>query len=176
MDQFVYQKLMESETLGFTDPFKDLGTFDSVLMKFVEPVEKLVNKYSGNPDSPYWQERIKEMRKLYIEYLECSQSHNESLDYRLRNDEAKKHADEIVTTYLKLGFRFKEIEGKIKLPTKRLRRNWRRSDYVETAKPRFYLKEKLRNGNSFPKHNLPSSLELNKEIDKQWILNKFFAQ
>ncbi|MDO4668099.1 MAG: modification methylase Sau96I, partial [Streptococcus sp.] len=97
MDQFIYQKLVESEPLGFIDPFEDLGTFDSVLMKFVEPVERLVNKYSGNPYNPYWQERIKEMRKLYIEYLECSQSHNELLDYRLRNDEAKKHADEIVT-------------------------------------------------------------------------------
>lgn len=165
MDQFVYQKLMESEPLGFIDPFKDLGTFDSALMKFVEPVEKLVNKYSGTSYNSYWQERIKEMRELYIEYLECSQNHNEPLVYRLRNKESREHADEIITTYLKLGFRFKEIEGKVKLPVKRLRRNWRRSDYVETAKPRFYLKENLRNGNSYPKHSLPSSLALNKEVN-----------
>lgn len=165
MDQFIYQKLVESEPLGFIDPFEDLGTFDSALMKFVEPVEWLVNRYSGEPYNPYWQAKIKEMRELYIEYLESSQTHNEPLDYRLRNDEAKKHADEIVTTYLKLGFRFKEIEERVKLPIKRLRRNWRRSDYVETAKPRFYLKENLRYGNSYPKHNLPSSLALNKKIN-----------
>lgn len=130
MDQFIYQKLVESEPLGFIDPFEDLGTFDSVLMKFVEPVERLVNKYSGKPYNSYWQAKIKEMRELYIEYLESSQTHNEQLNYRLRNDEAKKHADEIVTTYLKLGFRFKEIEEKVKLPIKRLRSKWRRSDYV----------------------------------------------
>lgn len=166
MDQYIYQKLVESEPLGFIDPFEDLGTFDSVLMKFVEPVERLVNKYSGKPYSLYWQAKIKEMRGLYIEYLENSQTHNEQLDYRLRNDEAKKHADEIVTTYLKLGFRFKEIEEKVKLPIKRLRRNWRRSDYVKTASPCFYLKSNLMRGNTYPKRSLPASLILknDKEI------------
>ena len=160
MDQFIYQKLVESEQLGFIDPFEDLGTFDSALMKFVEPVERLVNRYSGKPYNPYWQAKIKEMRAIYIEYLESSQTHNEQLDYRLRNNEAKKHADEIVKTYLKLGFRFKEIEGKVKLPPKRLRRNWRRSDYVETANPCFYLKSNLAKGNNYPKRTLPNSLAL----------------
>lgn len=163
MDQFIYQKLVESEPLGFIDPFEDLGTFDSVLMKFVEPVERLVNKYSGKPYNSYWQAKIKEMRELYIEYLESSQTHNEQLNYRLRNDEAKKHADEIVTTYLKLGFRFKEIEEKVKLPIKRLRRKWRRSDYVKTASPCFYLKSNLTRDNAYPKRSLPTSLILENE-------------
>lgn len=35
MDQFIYQKLVESEPLGFIDPFEDLGTFDSVLMNLL---------------------------------------------------------------------------------------------------------------------------------------------
>lgn len=163
MDQFIYQKLVESEPLGFIDPFEDLGTFDSVLMKFVEPVERLVNKYSGKRYNSYWQAKIKEMRELYIEYLESSQTHNEQLNYRLRNDEAKKHADEIVTTYLKLGFRFKEIEEKVKLPIKRLRSKWRRSDYVKTASPCFYLKSNLTRGNAYPKRSLPTSLILENE-------------
>lgn len=170
MDQFIYQKLVESEPLGFIDPFEDLGTFDSALMKFVEPVEWLVNRYSAEPYNPYWQAKIKEMRELYIEYLESSQTHNEPLDYRLRNDEAKKHADEIVTTYLKLGFRFKDIEERVKLPIKRLRRNWRRSDYVKTASPRFYLKSNLTRGNAYPKRSLPASLIL--ENDKEMYDDK----
>lgn len=165
MDQFIYQKLVESEPLGFINPFEDLGTFDSVLMKFVEPVEMLVNKYSDTPYSPYWQEKIKEMRKLYVEYMETCQE-NDSLNYRLRNKETKAHADEIVTTYLRLGFRFKEIEKRIVFPIKRLRRYWRRSDYIKTAKPYFYLKSNLIVGNSEPERILPVSLTLknNKEV------------
>ena len=64
----LYEKLLNSEPLGFIDPLTDLGEFDKVQMKFRKPVRSLTNKYSGQPYNPYWQEKIEEMRLLYIQY------------------------------------------------------------------------------------------------------------
>lgn len=64
----LYEKLLNSEPLGFIDPFTDLGEFDGVQMKFKAPVHQLKNKYSGQPYSQKWQLKIEEMRKLYIQY------------------------------------------------------------------------------------------------------------
>ena len=54
----LYEQLMTSEPMGLIDPLTDLGEFDFVQMKFKEPVRNLVNKYSGNPYSPSWQEKM----------------------------------------------------------------------------------------------------------------------
>ncbi|HEL1619362.1 modification methylase Sau96I [Streptococcus suis] len=163
MNHQLYQKLLTCEPLGFIDPFTDLGEFDGVRLTFTEPVGQLVNKYSGKPYNAYWQKRIEEMRELYIEYREDFSQSDEPLDYRLRNKKARESADEIVTTYLKLGFRFKEIEDKARLPIKRLRRNWRRSDHVEMVKPCFFLKSSLAEGDDHPQSTLPSSLTLSND-------------
>ncbi|TDE69153.1 modification methylase Sau96I, partial [Streptococcus vicugnae] len=42
----LYEELLNSESLGFIDPFTDLGEFDVVQMKFKESVHQLRNKYS----------------------------------------------------------------------------------------------------------------------------------
>ena len=80
---------------------------------------------------------------------------------RVRNKESKEHVNEIVTTYLKLGFRFKEIEARISLFNTRLRSNWKRSDYVTTIRPEFYLKRDLQDGYSVPNTTLPRSMKIN---------------
>ena len=36
-----YDQLINSEPIGFIDPFTDLGEFDSIQMKFCEPVRNL---------------------------------------------------------------------------------------------------------------------------------------
>ena len=44
----LYNELIQSEPLGFIDPFSDLGEFDPLQLKFKQPVKDLVNRYSGN--------------------------------------------------------------------------------------------------------------------------------
>lgn len=51
----LYNELIQSEPLGFIDPFSDLGEFDPLQLKFKQPVKDLVNRYSGQPYSLAWQ-------------------------------------------------------------------------------------------------------------------------
>ena len=59
------------EPLGFIDPLKDLGTFDSYHMCFLETVEKLRSPWSGDQYLPKWQVKIEEMRGVYIKWQEA---------------------------------------------------------------------------------------------------------
>ncbi|AXQ78549.1 modification methylase Sau96I [Streptococcus chenjunshii] len=158
-----YNQLINSEPMGFIDPLTDLGEFDSVQMKFKEPVSKLINKYSCQPYNLNWQKKIEKMRVLYIQYQKSLklEDQDQAVHNRVRNKESKEHVHEIVTTYLKLGFRFKEIESKVSLFNTRLRRKWRRSDYVTTTNPEFYLKKDLQNGYCLPTPSLPQSMKVN---------------
>ena len=167
MDQFVYQKLLESEPLGFIDPLTDLGEFDFVQMKFKEPVCQLINKYSGQPYNPNWQNKIEQMRGLYIHYQKSTKLEDEAFRSRVRNQEYKEYIHKIVTTYLSLGFKFKEIEKRLPLSYKQLIRGRKRSDYVQTVKPCFYLKSNLKKGNPYPKRRLPNSLALTIEEENE---------
>lgn len=157
-----YDQLINSEPLGFIDPLTDLGEFDSVQMKFREPVRNLKNKYSGKPYNLNWQNKIEEIRKLYIQYQKSLilDDEEQEVHHRVRNKKSKKHLNEIVTTYLKLGFRFKEIEARVSLFNTRLRRNWKRSDYVTTTSPEFYLKRDLQDGYTMPSSTLPESMKI----------------
>lgn len=159
----LYQQLVNSDPLGFIDPFEDLGEFDSVQMKFREPVSVLKNKYSGQPYNLNWQKKIEEMRVLYIQYqkLVKLEDQEQRIHKRLRNKKARGHVHEIITTYLELGFRFREIESKVALFNTRLRRNWKRSDYVMTVNTEFYLKKDLQNGYCSPGSFLPQSMKIN---------------
>lgn len=163
MSNYFYNQLLESEPLGFIDPLQDLGEFDSIQMKFKEPVSQLINKYSGIPYSLHWQKKIEEMRSLYIQYQESLKSEDLKLDIhnRVRDKREKAHVHEIVTTYLCLGFRFREIEERVSLSNTRLRRNWKRSNYVTAASPEFYLKRDLQEGYSLPNSALPQSMKVN---------------
>ena len=103
------------------------------------------------------------MRVLYIQYQKSLKLEDEeqAVHNRVRNKESKEHVHEIVTTYLKLGFRFKEIESRVSLFNTRLRRNWKRSDYVTTTNPEFYLKKDLQDGYCMPRSSLPESMKVN---------------
>lgn len=158
-----YNQLINSEPIGFIDPFTDLGEFDSIQMKFKQPVRNLVNKYSGKPYNLSWQNKIEQMRVLYIKYQKSLKLEDEEQEVhnRVKNKKSKKYVHEIVTTYLKLGFRFKEIEARVSLFNTRFRRNWKRSDYVTTDNPEFYLKKDLQNGYCSPNSFLPRSMKIN---------------
>lgn len=158
-----YNQLINSEPIGFIDPFTDLVEFDSIQMKFKQPVRNLVNKYSGKPYNLSWQNKIEQMRVLYIKYQKSLKLEDEEQEVhnRVKNKKSKKYVHEIVTTYLKLGFRFKEIEARVSLFNTRLRRNWKRSDYVTTDNPEFYLKKDLQNGYCSPNSFLPRSMKIN---------------
>lgn len=158
-----YNQLINSEPLGFIDPLTDLGEFDSVQMKFKEPVGKLINKYSGQSYNLKWQNKIEQMRVLYIQYQKSLmlEDRNQDIRNRVRNRESKEHVHKIVTTYLKLGFKFKEIEKRLPLSYKQLIRGRKRSDYVTTRNPEFYIKQDLQEGYCFPNPTLPQSMKVN---------------
>ena len=67
-----YQQLLQADPTGFIDPFKDLGTYDSRLNKFKEPVSELLNPFSGRPYSKIWQRRIETMREIFISYIKST--------------------------------------------------------------------------------------------------------
>ena len=67
-----YQQLLQADPTGFIDPFKDLGTYDSRLNKFKEPVSELLNPFSGRPYSKIWQKRIETMREIFISYIKST--------------------------------------------------------------------------------------------------------
>lgn len=159
----LYNELIQSEPLGFIDPFSDLGEFDSLQLKFKQPVKDLVNRYSGQPYSLTWQHKIMEMRKLFIAYQIALNEEDKQINFqrRTRSEESKEHANAIVTTYLKLGFSFKEIEKRVSLSYKQLRRGWRRSDHIMTNSPEFYSKRDLSEGYCLPGKKLPKSMRIN---------------
>lgn len=157
----LYDQLLNSEPMGFIDPFSDLGEFDLVQMKFTEPVSQLVNKYSGKPYSLVWQLKIKEMRELYIAYQAALYESDKSNFQIRRNRINREHIEDIVTTYLRLGFNFREIEQRTSLTYKQLRRGWKRSDHVATAQAEFYSKTNLTEGKFLATHKLPKSMKVN---------------
>ncbi len=158
-----YNQLIESEPMGFIDPLKDLGEFDFVQMKFKHPVRQLVNKYSGKPYTLQWQRKIEEMRILYIRYQESlkAEDEREAVQKRLRSSQSKAQAKEVIATYLQLGFRFREIERRVNLSYKTLRRNYSRTQYIRATSPEFYLKRDLQDGLVFPMNTLPESMKIN---------------
>lgn len=154
----LYEQLIKSEPMGFINPLEDLGEFDVFQMKFKKPVRLLVNKHSGQPYPLHWQNKIEEMRGLYIQYQLALREEQEIR--RVRKTEDKKHIEKIVTTYLSLGFRFSEIENKVQMSNKRLRDLFRRSDYVTTSSPEFFNKEDIQAGYFLPEKHLPSSMRV----------------
>lgn len=159
----LYEELLNSEPFGFIDPFTDLGEFDIVQMKFKEPVHQLKNKYSDQPYSKKWQLKIEEMRKLYIQYQLSLQEKDRKEEYykRERTTDSKEHSNEIVTTYLKLGFGFRDIEKQVSISYRTLQRRWNRSDYVQTVETEFYLKSDLSDGYYLTRTSLPRSMKFN---------------
>ncbi|MGT2809162.1 modification methylase Sau96I [Streptococcus iniae] len=157
----LYEQLINSEPMGFIDPLTDLGEFDIFQMKFKEPVRHLKNKYSGKPYSLQWQSKIEDMRSLFIKYQKSLREDVKEeivITSRARNHENKEYLNEIVTTYLKLGFKFPEIEKRVSLSVKRLRNQWNRRDYISSHKLVIYHKDDLRVGHKEIKENLPRNL------------------
>ena len=85
----LYNELIQSEPLGFIDPFSDLGEFDPLQLKFKQPVKDLVNRYSGQPYSLAWQHKIMEMRKLFIAYQIALNEEDKQIKLSDEEQEAK---------------------------------------------------------------------------------------
>ncbi|WP_202056298.1 modification methylase Sau96I [Streptococcus danieliae] len=155
----LYNQLVASEPIGFIDPFNDLGEFDYIQMKFMDPANSLVNKYSGKPYNAMWIQKIEEMRLLFIAYQKALHSHDQKVNFQRRIVyESNDHLDAIVRTYLELGFNFKEIESRVSISYRQLRRGWKRSDYVKMSQPEFYSKIDLSQGQYIPHDRIPESL------------------
>ena len=147
-----YQQLLQADPTGFIDPFKDLGTYDSRLNKFKEPVSELLNPFSGRPYSKIWQKRIETMREIFISYIK-STADPEGSESRKKSVEEKESLNMIVSTYLKLGFHFSDIEKRIDYAQGHLRNHWSRKDHIKFEEPEFFLKEDLKDGYFNPTHH-----------------------
>lgn len=137
-EEYLKELLIMQRTLGrgFIDPFVDLGIFNRRLMEFNEPVECLRNKYTGDPYTPYWQNVIEEMRKVFVNYqreLIATRVSIEEKGQYMKDKVQKEKIRKIVVSYLTLGFSFKEISKKVGYTEKYLRRNFRRSDHNQTS-------------------------------------------
>lgn len=152
-----YDQLITSEPLGFIDPLEDLGTFDAYHMRFKESVRELINPHSGKPYSLNWQIKIQEMRKLYIQYQASLRDENHELSHRMRSGENQAYVDRIVTTYLKLGFRFSEIERQLAVSSKNLRARYKRSDHIQIHSLEVYDKQDLSDGYMMAKDYIPEN-------------------
>lgn len=152
-----YDQLITSEPLGFIDPFEDLGTFDAYHMRFKESVRELINPHSGKPYSLNWQTKIQEMRKLYIQYQTSLRDDHHELSHRMRSEENQAYVDRIVTTYLKLGFRFSEIERHLSVSSKNLRARYKRSEHIKVNPLEVYDKRDLSDGYMMSKDYIPEN-------------------
>ena len=85
----------------------------------------------------------------------------QAIHNRVRNKESKEHVHEIVTTYLKLVFSFKEIEKCVSLSYKQLHRGLKRSDHIMINSLEFYSKRDLSEGYCLPSKKLPKSMRIN---------------
>ena len=135
-----YQQLLQADPTGFIDPFKDLGTYDSRL------------PFSGRPYSKIWQKRIETMREIFISYIK-STADPEGSESRKKSVEDKESLNMIVSTYLRLGFHFSDIEKRIDYAQGHLRNHWSRKDHIKFEEPEFFLKEDLKDGYFNPTHH-----------------------
>lgn len=147
MENPLLKKLREMEPIGFIDPINDLGTFNYFTFRFDEPVSQLTDS-QGKVYSKFWQEKIEEMRQVYIDW----QNYLQNVESEVTTQ--KEEINQVVETYLTLGFRFTEFEDRVPYSLKMLRDNWQRSNFLRTNNPQVFLKTKLKKGMVQPQSKL----------------------
>lgn len=85
----LYNELIQSEPLGFIDPFSDLGEFDPLQMKFKQPVKDLINRYSGQPYSLAWQHKIMKCGSCFITYQIALNEEDKQINFQRRTRSKK---------------------------------------------------------------------------------------
>ncbi|ATP38291.1 modification methylase Sau96I [Ligilactobacillus salivarius] len=131
-------KLRKISDQGLIDPFEgDLGEFDGVTLKFVEPVSKLICKYTGKPYTIQWQRKIEEMRDLYQKWqIEMANNFEdgERRGYIVKKEDVRRN-NERIETYLELGFGFKDFAKKVGYSEGSLRNKWNRTELEKAHNP-----------------------------------------
>lgn len=130
-----YRRLLDIKSRGLPiDPLSgELGTFNSRLTEFKEPIEELINPYSGKPYETYLYPKIAELRLLFIEWQKVMNK-NLDVDERpsyLLDDELIQVNNEKIVTYLKNGFRFNEFADEVGLSAATIRNRFKQKDYLQ---------------------------------------------
>lgn len=142
-----YKKMMQLAPFGFIDPLTDLGTFNDRQMAFKEPVEALVDSFSGKPYTEQWYDTLNQLRAEYVLWQRDLIDHD---DEKFSRQSYTNHEDfdanvrPVIEMYLRLGFSFETVAGIVGYSQKTLRNLYRRSDLVETHEPVIWSKADLK--------------------------------
>ncbi|WP_171300081.1 hypothetical protein [Enterococcus cecorum] len=142
--KYYYSQLMtlSSKIGNIIDPFADLGAFDNRTMTFFDEVEDLISTKTNKPYNFFMQEKIKEMRKVYLEY-------QKALIKELQKDERKSYAEtevekerikQEITFLLSLGFNSIQVAKMSGYSESVIRNNYRQSDYNQMNVPTYFSK------------------------------------
>ena len=142
--KYYYSQLMalSSKIGNIIDPFADLGAFDNRTMTFYDEVEDIISTKTNKPYDFFMQEKIKEMRKVYLEY-------QKALIKELQKDERKSYAEteaekerikQEITFLLSLGFNSNQVAKMSGYSESVIRNNYRQSDYNQMNVPTYFSK------------------------------------
>lgn len=142
--KYYYSQLMalSSKIGNIIDPFADLGAFDNRTMTFFDEVKDLISTKTNKPYDFFMQEKIKEMRKFYLEY-------QKALIKELQKDERKSYAEteaekerikQEITFLLSLGFNSNQVAKMSGYSESVIRNNYRQSDYNQMNVPTYFSK------------------------------------
>lgn len=174
-DKF-YKKLLKMEPLGFIDPLKDLGTFDSYHMCFLETVEELRSPWSGDQYLPKWQVKIEEMRGVYIKWQEAlANEKDEKTGRRKRNfvstASVRKEQRVFIRLCLRFGFTIRTISKKTGYAEKTIRNEYSYSRHMHATKRNSYVIVKDKAPGSSARQPLSHYLK-SKEGNERYCLNR----
>lgn len=142
-DKF-YQKLLKMEPLGFIDPLQDLGTFDSYHMCFLEPVEDLRSRWSGDPYLPLWQDKIAEMRQVYLAWQRALVREGNTENGRptrnfVSTQSVRKEQAGMIRVCMRFGFSIKNIAYKTGYAEKTIRNEYAYSRHMHPTRKNSYV-------------------------------------
>lgn len=152
-DKF-YRELLKMEPFGFIDPLQDLGTFDSYHMCFLEPVEDLRSHWSGDPYLPFWQDKIAEMRQVYLAWQKALvREENIENGRPTRNfvstQSVRRERAGIIRVCMRFGFSIKNIARKTGYAEKTIRNEYAYSRHMHSTRKNSYVIVK-NNGDKVP--------------------------
>lgn len=119
------------------DPLSgDLGSFDSRLMKFEEPIQALISPYTHEPYPDYLYPKLNELREVFLKWQEALLDNLEAGERRsYLMDEQHDKNRQVVEGYLRYGFRFDEIAERVGYSSGSLRNRFKRSDHHRPIEP-----------------------------------------
>ena len=131
------------------DPLSgDLGTFDSRLMQFTEPIEDLICPYTHQPYPEELYPKLAQLRTIFLQWqanLLNNLGPGERRSYLLDQDNQNQNR-QVIEAYLRYGFRFDEFADRVGYSAGSLRNRYKRSDYHQPTEPTAVTRRQMNQG------------------------------